>query len=208
MDIAMIGAGNVGSALASSLTKAGHSVTITATTQEKAERVARETGAKAGASNREAAEAAEVVILAIPHDAVDPVVGDMSDALAGKVVVDTSNRFDANDPGSVLDGTSVAERIKDRVKDAHVAKAFNTNFSSHMADPSLDGEPVDALVAGDDQARPKVVELAESIGFRALDVGPLSVARVLEGMAVINISLNMRNDWSWQTEWKLAGPTG
>jgi predicted dinucleotide-binding enzyme len=50
--------------------------------------------------------------------------------------------------------------------------------------------------------------LAESIGFRALDVGPLSVARVLEGMALINISLNMRNGWSWQTEWKLAGPTG
>jgi 8-hydroxy-5-deazaflavin:NADPH oxidoreductase len=208
MDIAMIGAGNVGSALASSLTRAGHSVTITATTKEKAERVARETGAKARTSNREAAEAAEVVILAIPHDAVDPVVGDMSDALAGKVVVDTSNRFDANDPGSALDGTSVAERIKDRVPDAHVAKAFNTNFSSHMADPSLDGEPVDALVAGDDQARPKVVELAESIGFRALDVGPLPVARTLEGMAAINISLNMRNDWSWQTEWKLAGPTG
>jgi NADPH-dependent F420 reductase len=208
MDVAMIGAGNVESALASSLTKAGHSVTITATTREKAERVAQETGAKAGTSNREAAEAAEVVILAIPNDAVDGVVGDMSDALSGKVVMDTSNRFVPNDPGSALDGSSVAEQVKARVPGAHVAKAFNTNFSSHMADPSLDGEPVDALVAGDDQARPKVVELAESIGFRALDVGPLSVARALEGMALINISVNMRNGWSWQTEWKLAGPTG
>jgi 8-hydroxy-5-deazaflavin:NADPH oxidoreductase len=208
MDIAMIGAGNVGSALASSLTKAGHSVTITATSREKAERVAQETGVKAGVSNREAAEAAEVVILAIPNDAVDGVVEELAGALDGKVVVDTTNRFDPNDPGSMLDGTSVAERIKDRVQGAHVAKAFNTNLATHMADPSLDREPVDALVAGDDQARPKVVELAESIGFRALDVGPLSIGRVLEGMAVINISLNMRNDWSWQTEWKLAGPTG
>jgi NADPH-dependent F420 reductase len=208
MDIAMIGAGNVGSALASSFTKAGHSVTITATTREKAERVAQETGARAGGSNREAAAAAEVVILAIPDDAVDEVVGELAGTLDGKVVVDTTNRYDPNDPGAVLDGTSVAERIKDRVQGAHVAKAFNTNLSPHMADPSMDGEPVDAFVAGDDQARPKVVELAESIGFRALDVGPLPVARALEGMAVINISLNMRNDWSWQTEWKLAGPTG
>jgi predicted dinucleotide-binding enzyme len=207
MDIAMIGAGNVGSALASSLSKAGHSVTITATTKEKADRVAQETGAQAAGSNREAVEAAEVVILAIPNDAVDAVVGELDGALDGKVVVDTTNRFDPNDPGAVLDGTSVAERIKDRVQSAHVAKAFNTNLAPRMADPSMDGEPVDALVAGDDQDRPKVVELAEPIGFRALDVGPLSVGRALEGMALINISLNMRNDWSWQTEWKLAGPT-
>jgi 8-hydroxy-5-deazaflavin:NADPH oxidoreductase len=208
MDVAMIGAGNVGGALAGSLSKAGHSVTITATTKEKAQGVAQETGARAAGSSREAVQAAEVVILAIPNDAVDSVVEELDGALDGKVVVDTSNRLDPNDPGSTLDGTSVAERIKARVPGAYVAKAFNTNFASHMADPTVDGEPVDALVAGDDQARPKVVELAESIGFRALDVGPLPVARALEGMAMINISLNMRNDWSWQTEWKLAGPTG
>jgi 8-hydroxy-5-deazaflavin:NADPH oxidoreductase len=88
MDIAMIGAGNVGSALGSSLAKAGHSVTIAATTKEKAERVAQETGARPGASNREAVEAAEVVILAIPNDAVDAVVGELDGALDGKVVVD------------------------------------------------------------------------------------------------------------------------
>jgi predicted dinucleotide-binding enzyme len=207
MDVAMIGAGNVGSALAGSLTGAGHSVAITATTREKAERVAQETGARAAGSNG-AAEASEVVILAIPQDAVDEVVGELGAALNGKVVVDTTNRVDPNNPGSVLDGSSVSERIKARVPGAHVAKAFNTNLASHMDDPTLDGERVDAFVAGDDEARPKVVELAESIGFRALDVGPLSVGRALEGMALINISLNMRNNWGWQTEWELAGPTG
>ena len=163
----MIGAGNVGSALASSLSKAGHSVTITATTREKAERVAQETGAQAAGSNREAVEAAEVVILAIPNDAVDAVVGELDGALDGKVVVDTANRVNPGDPGSTLDGSSVAERIKERVPDAHVAKAFNTVFAAHMADPTL----------------------------------------ALEGMALINIYVNMRNGWSWQTEWKLAGPT-
>jgi 8-hydroxy-5-deazaflavin:NADPH oxidoreductase len=208
MDVAMIGAGNVGSALSGSLTKAGHSVTITATSREKAERVAQGAGARAGAGNREAAEASEVVILAVPVDAVDQVIGELEGALDGKVVVDPVNRFDPNDPGSVLDGTSVAEQIKARVPKAHVAKAFNHVLSAHMSDPQIDGDPVDALVAGDDDARPKVIELAESIGFRPLDVGPLAVARVLEGMALINISLNMRNGWSWQTEWKLVGPIG
>jgi 8-hydroxy-5-deazaflavin:NADPH oxidoreductase len=134
MDVAMIGAGNVGSALSGSLTRAGHSVTITATTREKAERVAQETEARAGAGNREAAEASEVVILAVPVDAVDQVIGDLEGALDGKVVVDTANRFDPNDPGSVLDGTSVAEQIKARVPNAHVAKAFNHVLSAHMSD--------------------------------------------------------------------------
>jgi 8-hydroxy-5-deazaflavin:NADPH oxidoreductase len=77
-----------------------------------------------------------------------------------------------------------------------------------MSDPTVDGVQVDAFVAGDDGARPKVIELAEAVGFRPLDVGPLPVARVLEGMALVNISLNMLNGWSWQTEWKLVGPTG
>jgi predicted dinucleotide-binding enzyme len=183
-------------------------VVITATTREKAERVAQETGARAGGSNREAAEASEVVILAVPADAIDEVVEEVEGALDGKVVVDPTNRVDPNDPGSVLDGTSVAERIKARVPGAHVAKAFNTILGAHMTDPTVDGEQVDAFVAGDDGARPKVIELAEAVGFRPLDVGPLPVARVLEGMALINISLNMLNGWSWQTEWKLIGPTG
>jgi predicted dinucleotide-binding enzyme len=208
MDIAIIGAGNVGSALGGSLTRAGHSVTLTATTKQKAERVAKDVGARGGASNREAAAGAEVVILAIPVDAVDGVVGELEGALEGKVVVDPTNRVDPNDPGSVLDGSSVAEQIKARVPGAHLAKAFNTTLAVHMADPKVDGDQVDAFVAGDDEARPKVVELAESIGFRTFDVGPLAVARVLEGMALVNISLNMQNGWSWQSEWKLAGPTG
>jgi 8-hydroxy-5-deazaflavin:NADPH oxidoreductase len=208
MDVAVIGAGNVGSALALSLTKAGHSVAITATSREKAERVAQETGARAAGSNREAAEASEVVILAVPADAIDDVVGELEGVLDGKVVVDPTNRFDANDPGSVLDGSSVAERIKARVPGAHVAKAFNTVLGGHMSDPTVDGQQVDAFVAGDDGARPAVIELAEAIGFRPLDVGPLPIARVLEGMALVNIGLNMTNGWSWQTEWKLLGPTG
>jgi 8-hydroxy-5-deazaflavin:NADPH oxidoreductase len=53
-----------------------------------------------------------------------------------------------------------------------------------------------------------VLELVASLGFRPIDAGPLSMSRALEGMALLNIALNMTNGWPWQTGWKLLGPTG
>ncbi len=38
--------------------------------------------------------------------------------------------------------------------------------------------------------------------------GPLAMGRVLEGMALLNITLQIRNGWPWQSGFKLVGPTG
>jgi len=59
----------------------------------------------------------------------------------------------------------------------------------------------------DDQARQTVVELTRSIGFRPVDAGPLVMARALEGLALLNIMLQIRNNWPWQAGFKLVGPT-
>ena len=48
-----------------------------------------------------------------------------------------------------------------------------------------------------------VLDLVASIGLKPLDVGPLSSARYLEGMAFINIGLNAANGWAWNTIWRL-----
>ena len=92
---------------------------------------------------------------------------------------------------------------------ARVVKAFNTVFAAHQADPVVDGIHLDGFVAGDDgAAKEQVLGLVGSLGFRPIDAGALAMARALEGMAVLNISLNMTNGWPWQTGWKLLGPTG
>ena len=71
------------------------------------------------------------------------------------------------------------------------------------------GVTLDGFVAGDDVgAKQAALSLVESLGFRPIDAGPLAMARALEGMGTLNISLNMANDWPWQTGWKLVGPTG
>jgi 8-hydroxy-5-deazaflavin:NADPH oxidoreductase len=56
-------------------------------------------------------------------------------------------------------------------------------------------------------AKKTVSTLAESLGYRVIDAGGLRMARSLEEMAFLNISLNASNGWSWQSGWKLVGPT-
>ncbi|HEX2266902.1 MAG TPA: NADPH-dependent F420 reductase [Actinomycetota bacterium] len=208
MDVAIIGAGNVGGALARAFSRAGHSVTITSRTQEKAEAVARESGATVGSSNRKAADRAEVVVVAVPYEALDDVAGEIRDAVDGKVVIETTNRFNPNDPGLGIDGTSAAEQLQHKLPGARVVKAFNAVLGSRLAEPTVDGVEVDGLFAGDDQAaKEEVAELTRAVGLRPLDVGGLGAARALEALANLNISLNMQNGLPWQSGWKLVGPT-
>jgi NADPH-dependent F420 reductase len=208
MDVAIIGAGNVGAALAGALSGSGHSVTITAASPASAEAVAKEAEARAVEDNREAVEEAEAVILAVPTQALDDVLDEAGDALEAKIVIDVTNRVDLENPGTVLDGTSNAERIQDRLPGAHVVKALNTVFAARQADPKIEGTELDGFVAGDDdEAKAKVLELLKSIGFHPVDAGPLVMARSLEAMAMLLMTIQIRNDWSWQNGFKLVGPT-
>src|SRR5256886_5241704 len=151
MRIAIIGSGNVGKALATSATKAGHHVTLSARSPEKAREAAQASKAHAAPSNRDAVKDADLVVLAVPADKVDEVVGALAPELDGKVIIDVTNRFDPKDPGSTLDGSSMAEEIQKKAPKAHVVKAFNYAFASNMSDPKVDGTNLDAFVAGDDK---------------------------------------------------------
>lgn len=208
MNIAIIGTGNVGKAIAIAAKRGGHSVTMTSRQKDKAASVAREVGAQAAGSNADAVKNAEIVVLAVPANAVDAVVADLDKQLDGKIVVDVTNRVDPQNPGKVLDGSSASERIQTMVPRAHVVKAFNTLFASRMTSPQIDGMALDAYVAGDDEgAKKKVMELAGSMGLRPLDAGPLTMARALEAMALLNITLQIKNQWPWQSGFKMIGPT-
>jgi NADPH-dependent F420 reductase len=185
--------------------RAGHNVTITAAEQGEAQGVASDVGAKYVRTNREAAADADVIILAVPFDAVHSIVDEIGPGLDGKVLVDVTNRFAADQLGA----PSIAEMIQDMARGARVVKAFNTIFASHQSDPIVDGLQLDGFVAGDDAAaKQKVLEYVRSLGFRPIDCGPLAMARALEGMGTLNISLNMVNNWPWQSGWKLLGPSG
>ena len=203
MQIAIIGAGNVGRALASSLTKAGHAVTVSAAHAAHARATAAQSGAKAAPSNAAAASTADVVVLAVPVTALDDIADEIGDVLKGKVVVDVANRPTPNADGPA---TSIAEELQDKLPGTSVVKAFNTLFASRQANPTAGGIAPDGFVAGDvAAAKQTVLDLVESMGFRPVDAGSLAAARTLEGMAWLNISRNIAGG-TWQDAWVLVGP--
>jgi NADPH-dependent F420 reductase len=207
MDIAIIGAGNVGKALASTFTRAGHTVIIASRDAEDAGATAAATGARVATSNAAAAAAADVIVLAVPFSSAAAIATEIADAVAGKPVVDVTNRMSFGAAGPDIDTTtSNAEELAALLPKASVVKAFNTLLASNQADPIAEGIQLDGYVAADDPiAKATVLELVRSIGLDPIDVGPLARARQLEGLAFLNISLNIVNNGQWQSGWKLVG---
>jgi 8-hydroxy-5-deazaflavin:NADPH oxidoreductase len=207
MQIAIIGAGNVGTALATSLIRAGHDVVIASRDAEDVATAAAASAARISASNRHAVAGADVVIPAVYFPSAADIAAEIGDAVAGKIIVDVTNRISFGPDGPETDTTSSnAEALAALFPASHVVKAFNTLFASRQVDPVIDGTRLDAFIAGDDPAaKATVAELARSIGLDPIDVGPLVRSRQLEGLAFLNMALNIANDGSWQSGWKLVG---
>jgi predicted dinucleotide-binding enzyme len=207
MKVAIIGSGNVGKALATSGVRAGHTVTLTATTPEKAAAAAKETGAHAAGSNVDAVKDADLVILAVPTNKLGDVFRGLGSALDGKVVLDVTNRINTQNPAEVLEGLSNAEEILKRHPKVRVVKGLNHAFATRHANPTINGTQLDGFVAGDDQgAKETALEFVGSIGFRPIDAGPLVMARAIEGMGLLIVMLQIKHGWPWQNGWKLVGP--
>jgi len=207
MQIAIIGAGNVGRSLATSFVRAGHSVVIASRDPEDAGSVATATGATLAGSNAEAAADAEIIVLATPFASAEQVATEIAAMVDGKTVVDATNRMSFGAEGPDMDTTtSNAEELAALLPGASVVKAFNTLFASNQSHPIADGVQLDGYVAGNDAtAKARILDLVESIGLNPVDVGPLSRARQLEGLAFLNITLNMAHAGTWQSGWKLVG---
>jgi 8-hydroxy-5-deazaflavin:NADPH oxidoreductase len=199
MRVAVIGVGNVGGAVASALTEAGEDVVVAATSAEKAKQAAAGLDCEPAPSPREAADGADAVILAIPFTAAEEVAGEIRDVVAGKPVIDVTNS-----QAVIETGTSDAEQIQAWLPEAHVVKALNTVFATQLGKKAPDDTPLDGYLAGDDaDAKATAATILRDAGLEPLDVGGLPMARALEGMAWVNISLNMANGWPWTTAWKL-----
>lgn len=212
--IAIVGAGNVGATLGRRWAAAGHDVVFGLRSGSEVKGGMPE-GAR-GAPVAEAAQAADVVVLAVPASAVHDALAEAG-PLDGKVVVDATNAVARDARGNVVAGgaeaaRSDAERLADAAPGARVVKAFNTVGYNIMADPVLDGRATVMPIAGDDAAAKHVVaELASALGFEPLDAGPLVRARELEHLAILWISLafsGMGRDFAFGLLRRSSGSAG
>jgi predicted dinucleotide-binding enzyme len=192
MKITVIGAGNMGSAFVKQLSRAGHQVSVTARSADKAAKLATEyPGVRAVALSGAAADADAVVLATGYTDAVAALqaVGD----LTGKVVIDITNPLTADYMGLTMGhDTSAAEEIARAVPSAEIVKAFNTVFAQVLAEGADfgNGRTVSVFVASDsERAKQTAQAIAESIGFAVIDAGGLKNARYLEPVAGLNIYL-------------------
>ena len=191
MHIGIIGAGNVGTALATGWLRVGHAVTFGVRAPQ---RQGGSSPAGAGvASVADAAGDAEVVVLATPW----PAVGDAlaaAGALRGRILIDCTNPLRMGAAGLELEighTTSGGETIAKLVPGAAVFKTLNQTGFGNM-DHAAGFAPVPAVmyVAGDDEGRkPVVLTLVAELGFEAVDAGKLAVAQLLEPMAMLWIHM-------------------
>jgi predicted dinucleotide-binding enzyme len=173
--VAVIGKGNVGSALGRGLVRAGYEVRLVGNDPPRV---------------RETAAWGEMIVLAVPYPAIDQTLGEMGDAVDGKPLVDASNALTADFGLALGFTTSGAEELQKKVPSAKVVKAFNTVFAQHMDSGRLHGATLTLFAAGDDAgAKSQVLSLGRDLGFDPVDAGPLTNARSLEALGYFNIQL-------------------
>jgi 8-hydroxy-5-deazaflavin:NADPH oxidoreductase len=185
--VSIIGVGNMAGTLAARAVAGGNTVELIGRDQAKTKELAASLGGTT-VGTFGTAPAGDIVILAVPYASSAAVVSEYGDALAGKVIIDISNTFNADASGLVTpDGTSGAQEIaKALPANTHVVKAFNTVFGHVLAQ----GRALDVFFAGDDaRAKATVSAFIESLGLRPLDVGGLEMARWLEGVGPLLMGL-------------------
>lgn len=180
MKIGIIGAGNIGGALAHRLTAAGHQVSVANSRgPETLSGLAAKTGATAVPA-ADAARGAEVVIVTIPQKNVPSLPRDvLAGAADGAVIVDTGNYYPQQRDGridAIEAGTTESRWVAQQLGQP-VVKAFNNIYSQHLLEkgvPAGTSGRIALPIAGDDErAKAVVIKLLDEIGFDGVDAGSL-----------------------------------
>jgi NADPH-dependent F420 reductase len=148
--------------------------------------------ASKGKPNLVAASWCDIAILAVPYSGRRVLLEPLKGALSGKIVIDATVPLD---PSNILQlktesRKAAAEEAAELLVDAHVFAAFQTVSHRVLQNPEINH---DVLAAGPAEYKQAVVDLIQSMNLRPVYAGPLSLARILESLTVLMLSINKHN---------------
>jgi 8-hydroxy-5-deazaflavin:NADPH oxidoreductase len=191
MKIAIVGGtGAFGRALAQRLAEIGEDEVVVGSRDAERARAAAEELGVAGAVNADAVRDVDLVVLAVKSDATLATATELAQAIDRTPLLCVASDLRFTKDG-VLPGRhqgSLAEEVA-RIVRAPVASGLQSFAAANV----IEGDPGDALICGEDSdAKTRALELAQRLGARAIDVGPLANSRALEGMTSVILNVNKR----------------
>lgn len=189
-NVTIFGSGNMGSAIAGVLSAGGADV----------EHI--------GSADTTATVAGDIVILAVPYQALSGIVAAYGPQLAGKTVVDITNplNFETFDSLTVPADSSAAAELAAALPSSNVLKAFNTTFAATLGAKTVGPNKTTVLIAGDDaDAKSELAAAISAGGVDAVDAGSLSRARELEAVGFLQLTLAAREKVSWTGGFGIVG---
>jgi 8-hydroxy-5-deazaflavin:NADPH oxidoreductase len=200
MRIGILGSGLMGGKLGTIFARAGHEVVFSySRSRKKLERLARDTGGNARAGTPlEAAQDADVLLLAVHWNRVDDVLRQVGD-LSGKVLVTCSLPMNHDDTALVVAHTSSgAEELAKKAPAARVVSAFGTVPSEVLFGvfqaSERDTRPSMLYCGDDEDAKETAAQLIRDVGFDPVDAGPLEMARHAEPFTLLIAKLAYEGD--------------
>ncbi len=202
----------MGSAIAKSLAKGNYRLLLKSSKQEALNNLVEAIKAATPAADiegiacpREASWEADVIIPAVPFSAQAEVAERIREVANQKIVISIANPLNENYTGLLTTGdTSAAEELQKSLPHAKVVKAFNTTFAADFASPVINGQQVDAFIAGNHaDALEMVSELVSTAGFNPIVSGDLTASRMLESMQLHLIQLSQKYNYNWLAGYKI-----
>jgi len=160
-----------------------------------------------GSAERATRLEGDIVVLAVPYPALKQIAADYADQLAGRTVVDITNPLDfaTFDALVVPADSSAAAELQALIPQAHVLKAFNTNFAATLVSGTVGAQKTTVLIAGDDaDAKQALAAAIRAGGLDAVDAGALSRARELEAVGFVQLGLAVSEKVAWNVGFALA----
>jgi 8-hydroxy-5-deazaflavin:NADPH oxidoreductase len=190
MDVTIIGTGNMARGIGSRVLAGGHNLTVVGKDRERAEQVAADLGDSVATAVGDPPDG-DLFVLAVYYPDARAAVEQHAGRLAGKPVVDITNPVNETVDGLVVPpDSSATQELAKLAPEARLVKAFNTTFATTLTEAKVAGQPLDVLIAGDDeQAKAVVSTLADDGGLKPIDTGPAHRARELEALGLLHMTV-------------------